>query len=374
MRGIIKQITALALGFASYFIPKKKNYYAFFPTSYKDNFSGNAKALALYITQNHKEIEVVILSTNKNLRKEAKAYDLKTKETTLGIAWASLRAQYVLIDATVGNFRYGNFSVIQLWHGAGFKEVGLLAYITDAQRKKITQICRKYKLVVSTSESEATKQNVSFDTTTAVSTGYPRNDIFFKDKKYINNLRKKYDIEKYKKIISYTPTFRNFETEAPFSKSFWSKLSDYLVEVNALFIVKKHPLDKYLKVPSKFQNIKDMSHKITDVQEFLLLTDVLISDYSSIITDFVLTDKPILIYPYDFELYKQKCRAMYYDIEDIFPKPFVEDEKDLIEKLKNDEWLEDEEYLESYENFKNIFHQNLDGNSSQRVIQEILKI
>lgn len=359
-------------GIASYIVPKKKEYYAFYSTLYKNKFAGNVKALMLHITENNKEIKTVLLSLDKDIVFEAKNYGLRTKSTIFGMMWASLRAEHILIDSSKsGDFRWGRFSLIQLWHGSGFKDVGLLHYITDKQKRKLKKIYRKYNLISSTSESEAEKQNVSFATKNAVVTGYPRNDVFFEDKSHFNDLKIKYNLEEYDRIIAYTPTHREFEPPPPFSKEFYQKLQSFLEENNAVFIVKKHPSDKFLEIPKNFQNIKDLSFKFADVQELLLITDVLISDYSSIATDFALTKKPILIYPYDIVQYREVCRPMYYNIEEILPQPFIKNENDLLEKLKDDSWMKTTEAIQSYDHFIQTFHQYIDGNSSQRVLEAI---
>lgn len=361
---------------ASYFIPKKKGYYAFFPILYKREFAGNIKALMLYAAQNHKEIKTVLLSKDKNVIHEAQIHGLNTKDTTFGMMWANLRAEHILVDtSTTGHFRRGKFSLIQLWHGSGFKEVVLQnSHLTNRQRKELELINKKYKIIAATSECDAKKQNISFNSNTAVITGYPRNDVFFGDKSHFIDLKVKYNLDKYDKIIAYIPTFRDLEPLPPFSEDFYRKLQSLLEENNAAFVVKKHPADKFLEIPENLQNIKDLSHEFADVQELLLITDVLISDYSSIITDFALTRKPILIYSYDLEQYMEICRPLYYDIEEVLPQPFIKDENDLLEKLKDESWAKTPEAINSYENFIKTFHQYLDGNSSQRVMEAIKKL
>ena len=357
----------------SYIVPKKKGYYAFFPIQYKREFAGNIKALMVYATQNHKAIKTVLLSQDNNVICEAQAYGLSTKNSLLGIIWAALRAEHIIVDAsTTGDFRKGRFSLIQLWHGSGFKEVGIRnKNITKKQRKNLEKINKKYSLIISTSESEAKKQSLSFNSNKVAITGYPRNDVFFDSNNYIDDLKTKYKLEKYSKIIAYIPTFRDTEPTPPFSDKFYQDIQQFLDETNSFFIVKRHPADKFLKVPRNFSNIKDLSHKTSDIQELLLITDILVSDYSSIVTDFALTQKPILIYPYDLEQYKKTCRDMYYDIEEILPQPFIQNENDLLEKLKDDSWVRTPEAIKSYENFVKIFHKYKDGNSSKRVMQAI---
>lgn len=357
----------------SYIIPKKKDYYAFFPTVYtKGEFYGNVKALMSYIAQNHSEIETVLLSLDKGVIQKAQSNDFATKRTILGITWASLRAEHILINtATAGDFRIGRFSIIQLWHGSGFKEVGLLRPDYKYQVDRLKLNFKKFKLIISTSKSDAKKQNTSFNSTAAVVTGYPRNDLFFQDKSHFNDLKIKYGLKKYNRIISYTPTFRDYKSPTPFSEVFYQNLQSFLEKSNTVFIIKKHPADKFFKFPETFKNIQDLSHKFSNTQELLLITDLLISDYSSIITDFALTKKPILIYPYDLKQYKEKSRPMYYDIEKILPQPFIKDENDLLEKLKDESWMKTPLAINSYENFVQTFHQYLDGNSSKRVMEAL---
>lgn len=373
LKTLIEPIYSFIRGMASFIVPKKKGYYAFFPKLYGDVFTGNVKAFMLYVAKNHKEIDTVLLAFEKGIIRGGQAYGLKTKGSVFGIIWASLRAEHIFIDAsTSGNFKWGRFSLIQLWHGSGFKEVGLLRY--PPPRKRLKSISKKYNIVVATSESEAEKLNASFATNSSIVSGSPRNDVFFKNNDHFDDLKIKYNLEHFNKVITYAPTFRDAEPIPPFSENFYQKLQDFLEEKNALFIVKKHPSDKFLKIPDNFKNIKDLSIEFADVQELLLITDVLITDYSSIATDFALTKKPILIYPYDLEQYIKTCRSMYYDIEEILPQPFIKNENDLLEKLKDESWTKTPKAIESYENFINIFHKYLDGNSSKRVMEAIQKL
>src|SRR5699024_4605719 len=143
---------------------------------------------------------------------------------------------------------------------------------------------------------------------------------------------------------------------------------------NAVFVVKKHPWDRHLKVPQNLKNIIDLTHEIADVQELLVITDSLITDYSGIMTDFAITGRPILLYTYDLEEYLANCRTFYYDIKEILPKPFIYEEKELLDKIKDSAWQQDPEVQESYKKFQQKFHQYLDGNSSKRVMEEIKKL
>ena len=282
-----------------------------------------------------------------------------------------------IIDATETKYTNWNLRIIQLWHGTGFKNIGLLNDLNINNDNVINTLKKnysKYKLVVATSVSDRERKVESFGVKNVVITGSPRNDIFFDFSITADTIKSKNNLNKYNEIISYTPTFRDFETFAPFSNRFWEKLNEYLILNNTLFIVKKHPWDEYLSIPNCYSNIKDMSNIFIDVQELLLITDILISDYSGIMTDFALTNKPIICFMYDWEEYANTCRTSYYDLSSILPKPFVYQEEELLDRIMSRKWLKEDQYIKSYDSFRNMFHKYLDNSSCKRVMAEITKI
>ncbi|NGX84741.1 CDP-glycerol glycerophosphotransferase family protein [Aequorivita sp. KMM 9714] len=360
----------------SYIIPKRKNYYAFYPLHDTTKFSGNLRAMIFYLIENHKDIDIVVISNNKNVRKELKEIGVKSSALFSAFSWSLLRSEFIFIDASRTTIlRDAKVYVIQLWHGVGFKNIALLNDNVNQNAKRIlSKFYKKYVLLITSSENDFKKKQESFKSPNIVITGSPRNDVFFSSSSYFEEIKLKYNLKKYSKIISYAPTFRDFKTTSPFSEEFWYLLQKHLEKNNEIFIVKKHPWDKYLDVPKNLANIKDLSKIIADPQELLLITDLLISDYSSITTDFTLTGKPILIYAFDLENYKNNCRSIYYNLEEVLPQPFIFDEDDLLEKIKNETWTTNSIYIESYKKFKRIFHKYNDGNSSQRVMNEVLKL
>ncbi|MGO3184225.1 MAG: CDP-glycerol glycerophosphotransferase family protein [Aequorivita sp.] len=375
---LFHEVIAILAPILSRVIPKKKNYFVFIPThDRKSILSGNSLALLKYIQRNHSEIKCdLVIFGDKRIVIQEEENGLDVKRSTLSGYWSILRAEHVILDMIVFDplLVYGQFSIIQLWHGTGFKNIVLLTEHSENYINIAQKLSPQIKLVVSTSESDALRKNASFLVDNASITGAPRNDLFFKGKDYVLSLREKYNVKNYTKVISYTPTFRETLTKLPFSDNFWKQLNEHLFKNNEVFIVKKHPWDKHLEIPTHYSNIKDYSELIKDPQELLLVTDFLISDYSGIITDFVITNKPVLLYMYDLELYLQNCRSMYYDLAKILPKPFVFKEEELLERITNNNWMENKEYKESYKSFKNQFHKYLDGNSSKRVTEEILKL
>lgn len=375
--GSIKQfllkITLYIKYILSYVIPKKKNHYLFMPMRKLDRLSGNIKALIVYIEKHNPEIKMAV-RMSKNLAEDMTKYNVEVKNTFWGIWWAELRAEYIVIDASTAKYKNGNYSLIQLWHGAGYKNIGLLhSHVNEKTLSIFEKNYRKYKLVAATSQSDLEKRNSSFGVDTTKITGYPRNDVFF-EKKSQDVFKSRYALESYDKIITYAPTYRNEMTTPPFSESFLSSLNAYLRSVNSIFIINKHPNDKFLNVPKDLSHIKDMTEEINDVQELLVITDILITDYSSIATDFAITNRPLIIYAYDFEDYIKKSRTMYYDLQETLPQPIIDNENELFEKIKNTSWFDNLENQKSYQKFQDTFHHYLDGNSSKRILKEILDL
>src|SRR5699024_3254131 len=138
----------------------------------------------------------------------------------------------------------------------------------------------------------------------------PRTDVFF-DESY-KDLSQKRVFSKYpniedKKIILFAPTFRgNGHRTAfyPFFKLDLERLASYAKNNNAVILFKMHQLVRNnIKIPKKYENYLIDVHDYTEVNDLLFVSDLLISDYSSIIYEFALLKKPMLFYAFDLEDY-----------------------------------------------------------------------
>lgn len=208
----------------------------------------------------------------------------------------------------------------------------------------------------------------AFDNDNIYLTWYPRNDIFFDNSLIIDNFYDTLELWKYSKIITYTPTFRDNKNIYPFTEKFLLKLDKYCNDKNYLFILKLHPYDKSILFDmDKYLNIKNIGKDI-DLQELLVYTDILITDYSSVFFDFMITWKPVIYYSYDYDFYIQNCRWMYLNYFDDIPWPFVKNENELIKIIDStDLWFNEKKYKEKYNEFNNNFNKYLDWNSCKRV-------
>ncbi|WP_367913175.1 CDP-glycerol glycerophosphotransferase family protein [Leadbetterella sp. DM7] len=357
----------------SYLIPKKKNYWVFISFQYYGKYSGNNKALFEYIHKHRNRLKInsdIIYITN-NRKTEEHIRNLKLPVIYNRFFWLYplLRAEYIFTDGTRSFMGFGLFKFIQIWHGTGYKNIGL-SYkgkkYSGIRHYFLQQFFKKMILVCATSEEDKLRKEIAFQNSNVRITGSPRNDIFFEGIQNNNDLKKR---------ILYAPTFR--DTGGKFSAmrlDDWESLDALMKEKDAIFFVKKHPSDYKLQVPTSFERIIDITQQTEDIQTLLASVDVLITDYSGIASDFVITGKPIIFYTYDFEQYIQTNRSFYYDIEKVLPGPFVKKSTDLMNYLNDFSWFENEDYQAKYDKFRNTFHTYLDGNSSKRFLDEVIKI
>jgi CDP-glycerol glycerophosphotransferase (TagB/SpsB family) len=169
------------------------------------------------------------------------------------------------------------------------------------------------------------------------------------------------------------PTFRDVKSELkPFTTNGLIELNEILKETNSVFLIKKHCAEKNWESLEGYANIWDIS-EINDAWEILPFTTVVITDYSSVVCDTSLIEKPMIFYHYDYKEYITKQREMAFDYFKDLPGPFVEREEDLISLIKNLDWTKSESYKEKVRQFKQETNLFLDNHSSERVYNEILK-
>ncbi|MGG0656499.1 CDP-glycerol glycerophosphotransferase family protein [Rummeliibacillus pycnus] len=264
-----------------------------------------------------------------------------------------------------------NADLIQIWHAVGaFKTFGYSRVGKVGGPNPNSKNHRNYtKVIVSSSEvAPFYAEGFGVDINKVVPTGVPRTDVFF-DEDYKNNMNQKL-YEKYpelqgKKVILYAPTFRgNGQSSAHFPmeqldlESIYEQLDD-----NVVFLIKHHPfVKKKISIPVEYgDKIKDFT-KYPSVNDLLFITDLLITDYSSVCFEYALLNKPMIFYCFDLEEYIES-RDFYIPYQDFTPGPIVRTCDEMIQKIKD---LSDVEKVD-YTNFTNKFFEDLDGQSTERV-------
>ncbi len=265
------------------------------------------------------------------------------KELASARVWVSnTRLNYYIRK---GLFKKNGQIYIQTWHGGlGIKKIEKdietsPGYETYMKLAKQDSAMEDYLLSTSGYETEIFKNCFWFNNK-FLEIGYPRNDIFFLNKEdkanKIKEIKEYLGIPQDRKVILYAPTFRDNRKVNIYDidldrvqKEFENKYGEKYVT-----LVRLHP---HLK--SKFHQIsKKYPHAVNattypDIQELLLCSDVLITDYSSSIFDFMLNSKPVFIFADDYQEYTKE-RGFYLDMNTLpFPIAFSND--DLASKIKN---------------------------------------
>lgn len=370
---ILNKIILILSFFLSYIIPKKNNLYIFWSVNWQE-YSWNSRFLYEYIKEKEKNIDTLFLTKSKELIKNNHNFIY-----SYSIKWyfSILRAKYIFINNYVYDININpnliwKFSIINLWHWEPLKKIEFSSNMIIEKLWFFTKILRKiqykynYKMWICCSDFSKDNLSEAFLNKNFIITWLPRNDIFFKKKKEIK--REKFN-------ILYAPTFRDSEKIInAFSKKTVIELNEICNKNNYNFYIKLHPNNTWIKnIDEKYKNIKIIND--IDVQELLIETDLLITDYSSIYIDFLLTKKPIIFYAYDLDKYLKTNREMYINYENAIIKEWLVEKEDELLNLINDiKSLENNKYQKKYIKILNFFHKHKKWWYCKRVFNELKNI
>lgn len=336
------QILLLPVYGISFLIPRNKRIWLFGST-FGNRFAENPRYFYLYVNQ-YKSAEITAIWISKSreivdfLAKSG--YKAYLKNSLKGF-WYCLRGGIYLYDnypKDISHFLSGGAVKINLWHGLPLKKIQMdnkLDFIRNPRNWKEKLIAFPRRLsdekpshyVLTTSTFFKPIFSSAFGTRKVIICGYPRCDIFTTDQ--IHNIHTPVEAdsmdkimrgkEKNQKIILYMPTFRDSEIKF-FDTVCLKELQLYLMENNYLLCVKLHCKSKLNErfIELESSNIHIISSE-ADPYCYIGSSDLLITDYSSIYFDYLLSGKPILFFHYDYEDYISNSRELYFPYEDFTP-------------------------------------------------------
>ena len=275
-------------------------------------------------------------------------------------------------------FRKGT-DIVQVWHACGaFKKWGFSnakgkygASLKDLLRYPLYA---NYTLVTVSSNDVAWAYaeafNIPIESGKIKATGVSRTDVFFDENFRKNAFDKIYHVvpeSREKKVILYAPTFRGNAGYAQSPDNMPLGLLKKKLQDEYVLLVKHHPLVK--NRPKIKDGCENFTFDVTDelsIEELICASDICITDYSSIIFEYSLLEKPIIIYAFDIDEYAD-WRGFYYNFEEFAPGPIIKNDKDLVKCLLN---------LEKYDigkvkEFRKKYMSACDGGSTERIIFEI---
>ena len=374
-RKIVLWLKMLFLWFLSYFIKKDKNLYLFVPNLWK-GFNWNTKALFLYYKKRNPDKKIYYFS-------EWNLYDKNMDIFRINLYKIFLKSSKIFIDGTLwdvlpGTIIFGKFNIIHTWHWEPIKKLWFsikyskFSYLDTFFLKRF--YLNKLKIWFVWNKNSQKNMSEAFPWLDFKITWLARNDIFFHDYFEYSNIKS--DFWNFDKVILYAPTWRDTKDKiSPFSYNFLLKLNNYLIKNNYILLVKWHLNTHSLDV-NNFSNIQKVNNKNYDIQDILKYSDILITDYSSIYIDYLLTNNPIIFYSYDLDSYLTNDREMYYTYDDvIIPSTKANNENDLLEILKNlDNIKKTDYYQKQYHRILNFFHKYKDWKNCYRIVKELEKI
>ena len=387
---IKKIIFNILVKFLSYFIKIKENRWLIsIDGGGGSKFAENAYSLAKFIKKKG-EIDLKIIS-KKNIQEFKKK---SIKLFSFNYLNSLLTSRVLIIEDDLHNdipsYRSKDTIKINLFHGAALKKI----YHSSKNVKKIYQknffnffkkfisgfcFTDEYDLILSTNPIHQKLYKKAFQNKNVKILGQPRNDLLFIKNRL--EIKKKFykkfkiNLKNNPKIISYLPTFRDSKTDEAF---FFNLIKNdifkkFLKKKNYIFLVKNHFYyeDNFKLIHKKnnnlnSENILSLSNEFL-TQDLLKISDCLVTDYSGVYFDFLLLNKPVIFYCYDYKEYLKHDRELYFNYFDdnITPGPKVKNITELMKSISKE--MRESSYKKKITRAKKLFHKYQDEMNCARV-------
>lgn len=264
------------------------------------------------------------------------------------------------------SFKKKNTIYINTWHGAGTKKIGnACAGRNDYDFSSVDMM-----LVQSSFEKEIFERDFRCRPEAIRMVGFPRNDELFSiidDGQKKKELRRQFDIPEGKKVILYAPTWRDsrdgglsYKFEAPMNITKWKKLlsDEYvmLFRMHTFTTIFDMQYDEFARNVSNYDNLNHI----------LAISDVVITDYSTIVYDCAVARKPFICWGFDYDRY-YKERGFYFDLNDEYPGGVFKNEDEVINRLRA---VVNSNDTERFETFRKKYIE-AGGDSTKTILNEL---
>lgn len=285
-------------------------------------------------------------------------------------------AKYIFLSDALNIFGYipvrSESIFIQLWHCCGvFKHFG---FSVSNDPKQYLNYNYNTLMTVSCPEVVwAYQEATGLSAERIVSSGISRTDLLY-DKKFINNAYKHFldfmpDAIN-KKIILYAPTFRGNTSCANTSEKLLIPTAFHELSESYVVVIKHHPLVKNRPIiPKIFQTFAKDFSEYMDIEELLCVADLCITDYSSLIFEYSLFEKPMIFFAYDYNEYNKSC-GFFFDYMEMVPGPVCFTLEETIYHIKHvNDWFNKDVIIK----FREKFMGSCDGHSTERILKMIFE-
>ena len=331
--------------------------------------------------------------------KEPSKYEFLKDDNTIVIKYGSKEflkymsmAKYWITNSRLPEYliKKKEQKYIQCWHGTPLKRLGFDIQVEGGNalntlkelKEKYEEDAKRYDYMLSPSAFCTEKFISAFNLKklnkedVILEMGYPRNDILFNyTEEYVKKLKESLGIPENKKVILYAPTWRDNQHTAGVGYTYnlnldFDKLRKKL-EKDYVIIFRTH---YFVSNSFDFEKYKGFIFNMSnhdDVNDCYILSDIIITDYSSVFFDYANLKRPMMFYMYDLDEYQGKLRDFYFSLEEL-PGPIIKTQKELEKAILNlDNYVK--KYNEKYKVFNDKFNYLDSGDCSKRVIEKIFK-
>lgn len=376
---MVKKFLALAVIRLFNCFPIKKNKIFLF-SYYGSQYGDSPKYLTEYVLTNYPEDKFDLVWAFNSLKGKEQLSGIRKVKTM------SLRYFYELCTSKVviTNFRTTDLYVkrkgqyyIQTWHSS-LRLKNIEKDAQDTLPKQYVEMAKKDSLkcdlLLSGCEFSTKIFKKAFWYNGEIfEYGTPANDILFTDEvKIKNTIYKRLNIPADYKVALYAPTFRKNIDISVYNLNFNQILKSLSMKFggNWKILLRLHP--HLTSVSKKFDNTKEILNvtEYDDVQELIHVSDVLITDYSSVMFSYLLTKKPCFLYLPDLHSYIKNDRKLYFNIEEL-PFSSAETNEEIVKNIIE---FNEHEYKKNVVKMLKNINSFEDGNASARLIKKIEKI
>lgn len=270
---------------------------------------------------------------------------------------------------------------LETWHGTPLKRLVFdQEEVTSASPKYKEQFYKQRKewdyLISANPFSSKTFRSCFMYEGKMLEYGYPRNDILYAPDKEerARRLKEKLGIPLDKKTILYAPTWRDDEHygkgEYKFTLALDLKKMKTMLEKDYVLLLRTH---HYIADKIDTTGLGGFAYNLStydDISEIYLITDICITDYSSVFFDFANLKRPILFYTYDIEKYKNQLRGFYIDMNTEVPGPLLYTSEEVIDAILHIDKIQ-KRYQKRYDEFYDRFCCFDDGHASENIVKEV---
>lgn len=365
-------------------LPPKKDV-IMFESFLGKQYSDNPRAIYEYIKEHYPEYKLYWSADRKYIKNfENKDIDIVIR---FSVRWLFLmaRAQFWVTNSRLPFWvpKPKHTTYIQTWHGTPLKKIGvdieevrMSGIDTVKYRKGFINAVRYWDYLISPNpySTKIFRQAFQFNGE-FIESGYPRNDYLYNANNdlHILHLKQKYNIPEDKKVILYAPTWRDhhFTENGKYQFKLELDLEQLKERLGDEYIVllRLHYLIASKLDIAKFKGFAYDFSQFEDIRELYLISDLLITDYSSVFFDYANLQRPIIFFVYDIDEYRDKLRGFYLDFENMAPGPLVKTTEEVIQEI---EQLE-KNYFKLPNQFEQFYEEYCkweDGNASKRVVEK----